>query len=236
MLVAKRLQQQLDFTEGGIRLNALEPIGKSPFKQPVDCTIRRTLELNRANHEARYALEQYGAQCRVSEKRVWLDYVLTASSAKLKDIGKYRRYAFDRRIPGLLLWKHAPNTNGGDPIQFDTLQKEIDAYDILKKSMAVQLFELERTAVKTFGLGHPDQHLPFSVVVETLQSKGILSKEQGDAVGAVRNAMNHNQFPLRLLLLDQAVGDSVAGKMNAFLKEYVPDWIKKTEERRGEPE
>jgi hypothetical protein len=138
---------------------------------------------------------------------------IKSTNAKLKDIGKYRRYIYDRRLPGLLLWKKAGE------IDVSVIETEISSYENLRVDMAQRLSELEKIALG--GRDKTAEYLPFREVISILKERMPEFAQKGDILLAIRNKLYHNQFPAYCEQIDTSEGETIAEKIKNVVDEYV---------------
>jgi hypothetical protein len=122
-----------------------------------------------------------------------LEYKLKLKDTKLKDLGKYRRYFYDRRLPGLLLWEYKP----GDEIVLKEIEDELAEFERLRPKIAVKLFDFEKTVIDKYNMqpkGDKD-YIDFCRVIEKAKNNLSGFDNELDTVHRIRNAVFHNQFP-----------------------------------------
>lgn len=232
MMVNQTLSDQLSIEGDALKLNKIMPDNESPFKESIRCKTDVKVAFNtKEDHIDKdyisFINDQYG-DCRTMQgnKRI-LTYRLTSESRKLKDLGKYRRYFYDRRLPGLLIWQYAPNAVSEKEILYEEIEKEIEAYDQNKMEIARKLNELEKAAIASYfekkELG--EKHLPFGEIIERLQEQlpGVGDVDKCDILLKIRNAVYHNQFPVKCRAIDEASGGTIAAKMSAITEKYVDE-------------
>lgn len=154
LMVKRTLEERLAFEEPALTLEHFAPDNRSPFKRPISCVTNLSVAFNRGPEKeyATFIKEKRTGLFREQGNKLVLDYQLTAENTKLGDIGKYRRYQYDRRLKGLLLWKYPPNTGGGPEITYDNILAEIDAYERHRTDIFRRLYKFEEKAIEACGL------------------------------------------------------------------------------------
>jgi len=227
MTVEKRLKDQLSIKGNPLRLEAVTPKGKSLFKKPIPCNTDVSVSFNtNVKHETgyvNYIREKYDGSYICPGKKIILKYRVISENAKLKDIGKYRRYFYDRRLPGLLIWKYRPNTSDGTEIKYADIEEEIKAYEKHRKEIAQQMYMLEKGVIDQFSLEiEPgENYIPFEKIIETIKANLVGFDEKCETVRKIRNAVYHNQFPVREEAIHSAQGEEIAEKMRSVTESYV---------------
>ena len=228
MMVKGTLKEQLSF-EGNvvIKLEDITPTKDSPFNVPVLCYTDITVPFNtKVKHEADYVKfieKNYEDSYSSQGSRIILKYRVTSENTKLRDIGKYRRYFYDRRLPGLLIWKYPPNTEGGPEIKCAVIEEEIKAYEQHGPKIAKQLYSLEKKVIDCYmskdELG--EGYIPFDEITDKIKAELTGFEEKCDTLLNIRNAINHNQFPVFMDAIEKAQGENIADKMLSITENYV---------------
>lgn len=227
LMIERTLKEQLSFADHALKLETIGPKEASLFKKPITCTTHISIAFStRASHEAGYVgfiQERYSDRRRTEGKRLLLDYRITSASAKLKDLGKYRRYFYDRRLPGLLIWKYAPNSDGSSEIHYQDIEKEIEAYEKQRAVIVRTLYELETQIIADCGLdgGSENTYIPFNRIIDTLKTRLPEYAAECDVLLNIRNAVFHNQFPAYAETIEHAEGCFVAEKMKTATETIV---------------
>ncbi len=227
MMVEKTLKDQLAFEGNVIKLKDITPVEDSPFNKPVFCSSDVSASFNtNKKYESGYVdfiKKNYKGLYISQGGRIILKYRVTSESTKLKDIGKYRRYLYDRRLPGLLIWKYPPNIEGGIEIKYADIEEEIKAYEKYRKQIVQQIYMLEKKAVDHFKLEiEPEEnHIPFNTVTDTIKFRLAGSEEKCDTLLNIRNSINHNQFPVFDEKIENAQGQSISERMFSITENYV---------------
>ncbi len=219
MTVENTLKDQLSFEGNVVKLEDITPSEDSPFNKPVLCSTDISVSFNiRKKYESAYVefiTERFTSSYEKQGNRVILTYRINSENRKLKDLGKYRRYFYDRRLPGLLLWKYPPNAKGGPEIKYADLEEEIKAYEKYRKQIAQWLYVLEKSTVDHFKLEiePKENYIPFNAVIDSVKCGLPESGDECDTLLNIRNAVNHNQFPVWREAIENAPGQTIAEKM-----------------------
>lgn len=240
MMVEKTLKDQLSIEGKFLQLEAITPTPEKkdkPFNKPILChtDIKIPFNTNPNHHDASYVgfiQEQYKDLYATQGKKIILKYKITSENTKLKDIGKYRRYLYDRRTPGLLIWQYPPNAQSDVEIKYSEIERQIMAYDQNRLKIAEQLYLLEKLVIDCFVPKHElgDSHISFNAVAEKLQTELIGFEEKGNVLLKIRNALGHNQFPVFMGVIENAAGDTIAEKMFSITESYVQQATKQIED------
>ena len=225
LLVENTLRDQLSFQEHALKLEDLMPDNGSPFNHPIACTtdIQIAFQVKAAYQKDMidFIEKQYPGFYTQQGKRMILHYLITSHNTKLKDLGKYRRYLYDRRLGGLLIWKYAPNTSGEQEITYEEIQTEIESYERHRQAIVRLLYELDRTVVEQCGLEIMNgSHISFNKVVEAIGKRHSEYTKECHILLKIRNAVNHNQFPAFDKVVNKADGATIAEKMRAVTEQY----------------
>ena len=230
LMVERTLKEQLSLADHNLKLEAITPVETSPFKNPISCDTDITVSFNtKPDHYESvyvdYIKEKYEGSYSGKGNKMELKYRVTSENTKLKDLGKYRRYFYDRRLPGLLIWKYAPNAEAKGEIKYAALETEIMAYDQHKLAITVKLFELERNVIADYKLQiKPDKNLiSYNEIIEKVKERLPESNDKCDTLLSIRNAVYHNQFPVYQDAIENAQGENIADKMLSVTQDYVND-------------
>jgi hypothetical protein len=200
-----------------------------PFNKPVPCLTGITVPFHtKVTHEADYVefiKKQYEGHYAIEGNRIILKYKVTSDNTKLKDIGKYRRYFYDRRLRGLLIWKYPPTIE----IKYAAIEAEIRAYEQYRPSIVKLLYELETTVIDgcALDIAPGKNHIPFNRIIDTIKDKLPEHKDQSDTLLHIRNAVFHNQFPAFEEAIETAEGGSIAEKMKTITEHYIEQIMRK---------
>ncbi|MBN1806562.1 MAG: type VI-B CRISPR-associated RNA-guided ribonuclease Cas13b [Sedimentisphaerales bacterium] len=201
----------------------------SLFQHPMPpCTTDISITFNgKVTHEKDYVVcsdEKY-KECngyRINGEKREISYRITLKNVKLKDMGKHRRYFHDRRLPGLLIWKYKPS----DEIDCAEIEEEIKAYKQHRVSIAKKITELEQNAIDSYGLQPQgeDKYVSFEKVIKEIKDKLPGLETECETIRKIRNAINHNQFPVSKDIKDDIKkenGKKIADKMLSITESYV---------------
>jgi CRISPR/Cas system CMR-associated protein Cmr5 small subunit len=230
MMAEEILKEQLALEGHALRLEHITPTENSPFKRPIVCKTSIPVVFSRGpSYEHAYIAfieKKYPGLYESNDKRVTLRYQITSKNTKFGDMGKYRRYLYDRRLKGLLVWKYPPNAA---EITYDEIQKEIEAYEKHRVEIFRLLYQMEKAVIDGCKM-EPNSHsnyIPFKDgIVEKIKEKHADCAAICDTLVNIRNAVNHNQFPAYDDAIEQAEGVCIAEKMKTITGIYV-DWILK---------
>lgn len=231
MMAEETLKEQLALEGHALRLEQITPTENSPFKMPIECkTSIPVVFLHGLSYEQAYISfieKKYPGLYESNDKRVTLRYRITSKNTKFGDMGKYRRYLYDRRLKGLLVWKYPPNAA---EITYDEIQKEIEAYERHRVEIFRLLYQMEEAVIDGCKM-EPDLHknyIPFKEgIVEIIKEKHANCAAMCDTLVNIRNAVNHNQFPAYNDAIEQAGGGYIAEKMKTITEIYVEQILKK---------
>lgn len=227
-MVESTLREQLSFENKVLKLEAITPTENSPFKRPVPCATEIVISFNtKLEYEAKYVKfirENYEGCYTLEGNRIILNYRVSSENTKLKDIGKYRRYFYDRRLRGLLIWKYPPTIE----IKYAVIEEEIKAYEQHRLGIAKQLFILEKGVIDgcTLDIEPGEKHISFNRVIDAINVKRPEYKEQCDTLLNIRNAVFHNQFPAYEAAIETAEGSRIAEKMKAITEHTIAQIMK----------
>ena len=200
-----------------------KPGEKTIFDKPIPYDVDITVYFNKRGHEAEYFnfIENNYKDVNYEGNKIILKYTATSESTKLKDVGKYRRYLYDRRLPGLLIWKHRPDDK--DKIKFSDIEKQIQSYGQYRKQTAEALHSLESKVLERYvSEGEKGQeHISFNTIIEKLKKNMTGFDGECDTLLRIRNAIYHNQFPVYEDAIEKAYGDTIAERMYSVTKDYV---------------
>lgn len=229
MLVEETLKDQLAFDGNVLKLEKIIPWEDSPFQNPVLCHTIISVQFNtKEGHTDKDYVDcikkNYEGSYRDTQNKIILKYKLTSEDTKLKDVGKYRRYAHDRRLPGLLIWKYRPNDqNGTLLIKYSDIEQEIKAYERYRIEIAQRLYILEKKVIESWftkdELG--EGHISFNMVIDRIKSELPDFEDKCKVLLKIRNAINHNQFPVYEDVIQDAQGNEMAEKMLRITESYV---------------
>ena len=239
MMVEKTLKEQLSFKGNALKLEAITT-EKSFFKNPILCNTDIKLEFNTSPKHSdkvyvKFIKDNYEGLYASRGNKILLEYRVTSENTKLKDIGKYRRYLYDRRSPGLLIWKYQPNTSGGTEIKYADIEQEIKAYEQHRKYIAQQLYMLEKRVIEHYGLKlekkvierkglkieEEESHIPFNRIIDTVKANLPDCEDKCNTLLNIRNSVYHNQFPVCEEAIEKAEGKSIAEKMKVITENYI---------------
>lgn len=228
MMVEETLKDQLDFDGNVLKLEKMTPSEDSPFKKPVLCRTVISMPFNtKEGHPDRdyvdFVEKNYTGSYSSTRKKIILKYRVTSENTKLKDIGKYRRYSYDRRLPGLLIWKYRPNALSENEIKYVDIEQEIKTYERHRIEIAQCLYLLEKVVIESWinidELG--EDHIPFNKIIDRIKTKLPDFDDKCNILLKIRNAINHNQFPAYESAIQDAQGEEVAEKMLRITESYV---------------
>ncbi|MCK5269255.1 MAG: type VI-B CRISPR-associated RNA-guided ribonuclease Cas13b, partial [Sedimentisphaerales bacterium] len=246
MMVKETLTDQLAFkTEDNkdkgnpLKLENIIPKTKDDktiFNRPITCTTEVSIPFGtgETHHDKGYVdfiKNRYeGLYSFIQKnKKIELKYKITSENTKLKDLGKYRRYFYDRRLPGLLIWKYPPNAKSGSEIKYSDIEDQIKAYQQHRLKIAGLLYVLEKKVIERWV--SPEElsgegYISFNQVIEKLKERLPESNDKCDTLLNIRNAVYHNQFPVYEDAIENADGEKIADKMLAVTEDYVNDITK----------
>ena len=227
-MVEKTLKEQLSFDGNVVKLEAITPTEESLFKKPILCSTDIAITFNTKpthydNGYVGFIQEKYAGHYASEGNKIILKYRIISENTKLKDIGKYRRYLYDRRLPGLLIWKYAPNAQSDIEIKYSEIEEEIKAYEQYRLRIAEQLYVLETKVIDCYICKDEpgEDYISFNGIIDTIKAEQAGSEEKCDTLLSIRNAVYHNQFPAFMDAIEKTEGDNIAGKMLSITEDYV---------------
>lgn len=169
-------EAELPVPEGGIKLVDLMPNAQTgPLQMRVE----------------------YSADIPISGKKT---KKVIARNWKVKDYGKFKRLAHDRRLPNLFQYIEAPYAT------FEFIQYQLECYDRVRDNIFQLTFELERRIGVKYGdklkeisaspgyeRSYPE--VPFADYVEVLEKQALMTTAQLEELKNIRNKFSHSQFP-----------------------------------------
>ena len=237
MMFETTLKEHLSIDGNVVKLQDITLLEDSPFNKPVRCDTIITVPFNTKpehydNGYVVFIQEKYKGFCISQPNRIILKYKVTSENTKLKDLGKYRRYLYDRRLPGLLIWKYPPNAQSDTEIKYSYIEEQIKAYEQHRVEIAGLLYGLENKVIDCLmpkdALG--DGYIDFKEIIKKLKDKLPRFEEQADTLWNIRNAFYHNQFPVFTDAIEKADGGSIAEKMLSITQSYVEQITKEIDE------
>ena len=227
MLAEGILKEQLSVEGDIIKLEDLVPKKKSSFKVPVICSTKIEVRFNaKPKHfDVKYVdfiQRAYRGKFVCEKNKLVLKYEIRSENTKLKDLGKYRRYLYDRRLGGLLVWKYEPNAESDAEICYSEIEKEIAAYEQYGKDMVSCLYGMECRVIDKLMSKEKSEcdYIPFWKIVERLVDT-FDKLEEFETLKDIRNALNHNQFPAFTDGVNNEPGELIAEKMLSAVKRCV---------------
>lgn len=136
---------------------------------------------------------------------------------KLKDIGKFYHYLYDRRLPGLLTWKNEKS------LSVDEIEKELKEFENCKETVISIVLDFEDKIFQKTQIKHPLHEDNREKIKHSMQS---ITEEEFDQLCILRNKLLHNQFPSKNDLLKGAEGANPSEKFQSFAKKILEKWEK----------
>jgi hypothetical protein len=232
MMFETTLKEHLSIDGNVVKLQDITLLEDSPFNKPVRCDTIITVPFNTKpehydNGYVVFIQEKYKGFCISQPNRIILKYKVTSENTKLKDLGKYRRYLYDRRLPGLLIWKYPPNAQSDTEIKYSYIEEQIKAYEQHRVEIAGLLYGLENKVIDCLmpkdALG--DDYIDFNRIIDTIKDKLTGVDEKAETLRKIRNGVYHNQFPAFSDAIEKADGGSIAEKMLSITQRYVEQII-----------
>ncbi len=236
MMVREILKDKLRFTnETSLRLADIGPGQDRLFNQPISCDTVLTVRFNcKDNFNAGYISflrDKYSGKYRESGNMLELECLVRSENTKLRDLGKYRRYFYDRRLPGLLLWLGL----NAEKLQYEQLEAEIKAFAHYRKMIAGIIWQFEGKALELFPeLKNERAHYTsFAAITDGLAGRFPQIENQLHTIKNIRNAVYHNQFPACYNVISEDSSKSLAERIHDLTDNYI-NTIVSTIERQAD--
>jgi hypothetical protein len=226
MMAEKTLTDVLKIKGQTLRLADIHRPGeKTIFNKPIRYDVDIRVSFSKRGYEADY-YEFIESRCKninYEGKKAILKYSATSESTKLKDVGKYRRYLYDRRLKGLLIWMHSPDEN--DKIKFSDIEEQIQSYERYRRQTAAILYALESKVIEHFVTENEkgEDRISFNTITDKIKNNLTDLDGQCDTLLRIRNAIYHNQFPVYEDSIENAHGTTIAEKMYSLTKDYADE-------------